>query len=363
MPVAFVPLELSISEKRSQGIAILMKEDLQRMNKENEDLAIEDRKLSDFLQIQHVQGKVLYFNLPGLKDFIIIQPTVMVNVLKAFVTDRIFWPKDHISILNTLTESGKINKDDLFILWSQEPFNGILPSDDHKEYMVKVLVHLDILVRPTTFRGDDYISNLYLVPCMVKSNIPDSCRNSIHKDTTISLTYILKDTYLPIALAYTLIGATTSIWPFKKDNQNRLCLYARAAIMNINDENELYLFVDSQHVEVHLHNKTSTSLISPDIASSVQECLTHALTKVLEFYYKSSDRCSRHFNAADHFTMKIGFPCNQGAVCTIPIPESDRQHGWTCQHRKNHQLKYPLYWIFDKVMKNSPYNLRFPYFS
>ena len=111
-PMAFVPLELSISEMRSNGIAIIMKEVLEQMNEANKDLALSGTDLQNFLKVQHTEGKILYFDLPGLERFIIIQPNAMVNVLKAFVTNQIFWPEDHISIWKILAESGKIKKDD-----------------------------------------------------------------------------------------------------------------------------------------------------------------------------------------------------------------------------------------------------------
>jgi hypothetical protein len=66
-----------------------------------------------------------------------------------------------------------------------------------------------------------------------------------------------------------------------------ICLYQQAAIFCIDKSNELHLQVKDGKVFVYLINTSTKYDILPDIAATVQECLTLTMTKVLEFYHKS----------------------------------------------------------------------------
>ncbi|CAG2190447.1 unnamed protein product [Mytilus edulis] len=90
MPMAWVPLELQISEMRTKGINLVTKETIQELNLSNPDFMLNEFRLDEFLKLQHSLGKIMYFDQPTLQDFVIIQPSAMVNILRSFVTDKIF---------------------------------------------------------------------------------------------------------------------------------------------------------------------------------------------------------------------------------------------------------------------------------
>jgi hypothetical protein len=98
---------------------------------------------------------------------IIVQPQSLVNILNSFISDELFWPKDEElrGILCTLSNTGKIAKQDLLKLWSQEKFHQHMPNDDFKEFIIQVLVRLDILVEPRHYRQEKESKvQSYLVP-------------------------------------------------------------------------------------------------------------------------------------------------------------------------------------------------------
>ena len=119
MPMAFVPLELQMSELRLHNMNIISKEELLTLNQRNEDLALTVEQIKYFLNDQHSLGKILYFDQHGLDNFIIVQPQLLVNILSSFITAKNFWPKDKEleCILCALTDTGKISKQDLLKLW------------------------------------------------------------------------------------------------------------------------------------------------------------------------------------------------------------------------------------------------------
>jgi hypothetical protein len=45
-----------------------------------------------------------------------------------------------------MINTGEIAKKDLLKLWSQKEFDQHMPNNDLKEFIIQVLVHLDILV-------------------------------------------------------------------------------------------------------------------------------------------------------------------------------------------------------------------------
>jgi hypothetical protein len=107
-------------------------------------------QIEHFLKAQHSLGKMLYFDQHGLEKFIIVQPQSLVNISRSFITDELFWPqgKSLRDILRAMINTGEIPQKDLLKLWSQKEFDQHMPNNELKEFIIQVLVHLDILVEP-----------------------------------------------------------------------------------------------------------------------------------------------------------------------------------------------------------------------
>lgn len=172
-PMQWVPLELEISNIRMKNVNMITKEDLCTVNALNDDLALSDTQLDDFLLVQHSLGKLIYYNIPRLNNFVIIHPPVLVNILRSFVTDAMFFPEEENlkSILQTLTEVGKIYKTDLLKLWDQ---NEYVQNDAVKEFVIELFVHLNILIIPETYKSNRSSAELFFVPCMIKTIKPSN---------------------------------------------------------------------------------------------------------------------------------------------------------------------------------------------
>ncbi|CAG2200449.1 unnamed protein product [Mytilus edulis] len=154
-PMAWVPLELQIDKMRSQNSNIITRNQLEYINRLNEDLALTDKQLEDFLQNQHKIGKVMYYKQPGLDGFVIIHTPALVNIMRSFITDEMFWPDNAElkEILQNLVLTGNIYKSNLWKLWRQESFNQYLPTDELKAFVTKLLIHLDILIQPKGYNS------------------------------------------------------------------------------------------------------------------------------------------------------------------------------------------------------------------
>jgi hypothetical protein len=162
----------------------------------------------------------------------------------------------------------------------------------------------------------------------------------------ICLSYNLLKSSIPAALSFKLIGAAINIWPLKETREG-VCLYHQAAILCIDKENELHISVKDNKIIIYLINKVATRFISPNIASTVQECLTLTMKNVLEFYHKSFGKSLSTSEVSNLFEIEVGEWCDTGA-CYISVPEEVKtMMEWTCKNKKIH--KFPLFWIFDKV--------------
>jgi hypothetical protein len=125
-----------------------------------------------------------------------------------------------------MINTGEIAKKDLLKLWSQEEFHQHMPNNEFKEFIIQVLVHLDILVEPNRYSQEQKsIVQSYLVPCIVKRKLPvtDLYYKSA-EDKMICLSYKLLKSSIPAALSFKLIGAAMNVWPLKGTPED-VCLY------------------------------------------------------------------------------------------------------------------------------------------
>ena len=352
MPMAWVPLDLQLSEMRSDNTTLISKEDLTALNKSNEDLALTDTQIEHFLKAQHSLGNILYFDQHGLEKFIIVKPQSLVNILRSFITDEHFWPDDESlrGILRTMINTGEIPHKGLLKLWSQKEFDQYMPNNIMKEFMMQVLVHLDILVEPKRYSQEKQsIVQSYLVPCIIKRRLPvTDVYYKSNEDKMICLSYKLLKSSIPAALSFKLIGAAMNVWPLKERPAEGVCLYHQAAIFCIDRANELHISVKDNKIIIYLINKATKRFIPPNIASTVQECLTLTMKNVLEFYHKSFGKSLSTSEVSNLFEIEVGEWCDTG-VCYISVPDVTAMLEWRCRNKKTHETKFPLFWIFDNV--------------
>ncbi|XP_063426192.1 uncharacterized protein LOC134709993 [Mytilus trossulus] len=348
-PMQWVPLELQISNMRMNNIIFITKDDLFNVNMLNGNLALTDNQLNDFLLTQHSLGKLVYYHLPGLDNFIIIQPPALVNILRSFVTDEKCYPDDpHIeSILQTLNETGKIYHRDLFKVWQQENFHQYMQDASVKEFVLKLLVHLNILIISKKLKQSP--NDMYLVPCMIKTIRPDFDNMKHKENKTICLEYSFTKNSIPNALAYKVIGAVMMAWPLKEENK-KTCLYHMAAILNVSENDELRIWSEDNRIKANLTNQRSLLNISPDVAASIQECLTKIIESSLLLYLNSLGKKIKPTAVSELYTLSLGVPCGK-SVCFKSIHDVKKADSWKCDRDKTHNTKYLLYWIFDKSQK------------
>ncbi|OPL21362.1 leucine-rich 2 repeat serine threonine-protein kinase, partial [Mytilus galloprovincialis] len=86
MPNACVPLELEIAELVAEGKQILSLAEVEELNAISQVSILSFNQLRDFLHFHHSLGKIVYFDTPQLRDYVIISPLLLVEVMRSFVT-------------------------------------------------------------------------------------------------------------------------------------------------------------------------------------------------------------------------------------------------------------------------------------
>ncbi|XP_052086079.1 uncharacterized protein LOC127723467 [Mytilus californianus] len=348
IPMAWVPLLLQLDDMRSKRATIIKTAQIEDINKGNNDLALTESQLTGLLKHQHRTGKILYFDDPGLNQFVIVQPTTLVNILRSFITDEMFWLEAHKCILKRLKRSGKLRKSDLLKIWSDEKYEKDLPSIEFKDFVIQLLVHLDIIIKPVRDNQSDLDFSFY-VPCMVTATDPhyfDEYIRNWNVEERICLAYKLALPVVPPALAFHFIGAAVNIWPVCEKGGKSLLFY-NSAVLYIDKHNELLIRVEGNTIILYLVNQR---VIPRDITASIQECLTSALYKIVFFYYNTFESCKKsNLDKSKLFSKQIGFVC-QDKLCVIDVEEAIKRSKWTCEYQKqkHHETRLPLSWIFDE---------------
>ncbi|XP_063442202.1 uncharacterized protein LOC134722511 [Mytilus trossulus] len=338
MPTKFVPLELQLAKKGEDKQKIVTIDELKRMNKQNEIMALDNDELKLFLKVNHALGKLIFFDEAGLRDKVIIDPVFLIDVLRSIVTEEQFWPQHLLRIFKTLKESGKLLKKELYEIWKQECFQMIL---EHKEYMVEMLVHLDIICRQKDYtNGSDY----FMIPCMISTKREDNLRMPF--DRSIHLAYTFKDEVVPPAVLYRFIATFITIWKLQVSQNSSLLLFTDSADVSIDEEHDMRFDIQRNKLIITLsHKKMKTSIVST-IASTAQECLTHAITQISKFYFSVTEDSDCPLDLP--FTTQVGIVCGTD-LCFLDHTLLSKDE-WICQdHNRKHETDIVSRWFADKV--------------
>ncbi|CAG2223446.1 unnamed protein product [Mytilus edulis] len=169
------------------------------------------------------------------------------------------------------------------------------------------------------------------------------------EEKTICLRYTLARHSIPTALAYKILGTAINAWPLKYEFQ-KPCLYHKASVLSVSEDNELRIWIEDNRVMVCMVNQNSLLSISPDIAASVQECLTRNIESSLLFHCKSFGRKITPTKVVDLYTIEAGMPCGSN-ICFIPSKDVLQIDSWKCDQGREHDTRYLRYWVFDKTQK------------
>ncbi|CAC5366264.1 unnamed protein product [Mytilus coruscus] len=363
MPLIWVPLENQLVDLKLKGTSILRMEEIQKLNRLNEDLMMDDENLIFFLRTQHALGKLIFFDKDELAEFVIIEPSVLVNALRSFVTDEIFFPqqdRECYNILKKLEREGMLKKVDLMKLWNQDEFQAIFQNQDYKDFLVKILLHLDVLVEPLLDNHDvSFSEEYYIVTNMVQSRFDnDYVETYLNRSRSICMSYVFKLNMAPSNVLFRVIAAAVGIFPLKEYRGQKM-IFEDIATFVFDEKNEFSIIKEGNKIIVYFTHANSTRKIQPSKVASVQEWLTTVIISIIEFYQLNS----RGVDALHKTNFGKPFELEYGAACQRPcfVNEEEIMRSkagmWKCRHDLLHEVDYLWYWDSKKFQENIEINV------
>ncbi|CAG2190455.1 unnamed protein product [Mytilus edulis] len=345
MPNAWVPLELEIAELVAAGKQILSLEEVEELNAISKVSVLDLEQLHEFLHFQHSLGKIVYFDTQQLREYVIINPLLMVEVMRSFVTDKLFWPKKRKmqEIFRRMSDSGIICREDMYNIWEQKDFRAILP---YKEFIFNILIYLDILAeqrRYDTATGSRLPVENFFVPCMVtERNTTSFMDKECTPERAICLAFVFKGTVIPPALPNRLISACLSMWTLKQ-YEGRKLLFSGFIVVSFDKAHDIVVCVEGNNILLYIVHKTSAGLIVPDIATGVKECLVTTMERISDFYQSTI-----HEECSQQLPFHIEYSCSK-LKCFISEEEALQTNEWVCdEHNLTHRAGNTSVWNQDK---------------
>ncbi|XP_063406325.1 uncharacterized protein LOC134690278 [Mytilus trossulus] len=346
MPNACVPLELEIAELVAEGKQILSLKDVEELNVISKVSVLSPDQLKDFLQFHHSLGKIVYFDTPQLKDSVIINPLLIVEVMRSFVTDIGFWPTEEQlqKTFEQMSVNGIIRRGDLYLIWEQKDFKAILPF---KEFIFDLLIHLDILAeqrRYDTTTGSRLPIDKFFVPCMVtERNTTSFMDKECTPERAICLAFLFKGTMIPPALPNRLISACLSMWTLKQ-YEGRKLLFSGFIGLSFDKSHDIVVCVEGNKILLYIIHRTSSGLMVPDIATGVKECLVTTMERISDFYQSTV-----HAKHSQKSPFHIEYSCSK-MQCFIRGDEALQTNKWVCdEHKLTHKTGHWLVWNQDQT--------------
>ncbi|XP_063437419.1 uncharacterized protein LOC134718688 isoform X2 [Mytilus trossulus] len=356
MPTAWVPLELQIAEQVELGKNIISIQQLHELNSKNESMVLSEKQLNTFLKVQHSRGKLLFFDEINLRDYIIINPVFLIEVLRSIITDKQFWPKEEtlVKIFRSLQDTGRIERIDLIVLWNQEAFKHIVP---YKDFMINILVYLDILVPPQNptqdenlAAGDEYH---FFVPCMIRKHDNTNYMTSrCSSKNSIIMAYRFVEEVIPPALIYRFLASMVTMWEIKTYKGSNMA-FSNLVVVEVDENHDVAVHVKGRRIVLLIHTEDVAHIV-PTLASSVQECLTAAVHRISEFYSLLSEDGDQNAKYSTPFEIDFGVICEglfRKSVCFFPhrdMPTTGRRT-WVCPHGTSHDVQNLSMWFAEKV--------------
>ena len=274
IPVQYKALQEKITGIRKDGKRIIPYTLLEATNATLESpLSAEELEL--FVNFQHNCGSLLYFNDIRLRNFVILDPKIVIDATKCVVTSKMFtietWDEEK---WDNMVSTGKIDESYILEIWKKTSKDVLF---DYREYLLLVLQRLDIIAKPKIYNnGDDISVGFYYVPCMLQAKVLDTEIKAKDEDITISFKF--RD-LLPPAVVHKVFAACIGLWQVVTN-----CLYDGWAVFRSGPNHLLLLKRESSSIVVSIHHRQNAAKIDINRARSIKHFLVQTIQRIVSMY-------------------------------------------------------------------------------
>ncbi|CAC5383605.1 unnamed protein product [Mytilus coruscus] len=368
LPKCFIPLELEFDSLLKRNIPLIAMEHMKTINKLHPVRSLTEDELQVFLKFQHAVGRILYFEEAHLNQHIILAPTHLIDAFKSIVTDRSFCEGDRLrqESWDLMSQKGVIGKKSIEEIWK----NKYKKFHEHKEYLLGVMTHLDILVEPKRYDTSHkrIPAEFYYITSMVRTKNTTGYLDSPNfAQKNISIAFSSSSSMIPPALSFRFVSYCLSLFAVKTYGQeNDEMLFHMSAVFTIDPSLDMCVSCDDDIIVVRLVHSTNRALIMRDLASSIKECLAVALEKISQLYVKTSSTGSVTDKASFNLSLCCSSPVDPCLLSMFKFEEQDDT--WICpKHDIEHTKDVLSSWALQKeqiqcgvACPEIHYSLKFP---
>ena len=302
-PSKWLPLDREIQCVKDNGLKILSMKQIKEINSELEVNVSDDTELLLFLRFLHETGKILFFNEPLLKDYIVLDPVWLIDALKVLIT------ADQFAIRSTnqaekwksFCETGAIRHSTIVAIFKENVEN--LDFFLNHRLVIRLMEKFLFIVSPINitegsevscgatanarFEETEYASANkdieYIVPSMVQKETNAKSITSVEGlSSTTVFCMVAKSNFLPPAVFHKFLAMCISNWQIVEKN-GRKEIFRGICRFNLDNTKHHKLTVFAVGYAIHARITSYVDELGPllDVCKSVLEFLIHSLRIVL----------------------------------------------------------------------------------
>ncbi|XP_052249565.1 uncharacterized protein LOC127857188 [Dreissena polymorpha] len=250
-PVRWIHMEQTLDKMRAQKLQIVKMKDVEEENlKKVHPLGREELTL--FLELQHKQGNIIFFNSGKLKDFVVLAPQWIIEAFKCFIPHN---QKIKATVLKDWEEYKKhaILKPNVLseVMKNSPPY-----IHEYEDAVIRYMEYLNVIAQPLPNadaingipnqheRVRDETSGLYdynpkmlnchIVPCLLsRAPPPIDSFTSPDKPRTPVLAFVFCGKFMPPSFFHRLVAVCIRAWPISQE-RDQYCLFNGLAIFDLN---------------------------------------------------------------------------------------------------------------------------------
>ncbi|KAH3780726.1 hypothetical protein DPMN_158547 [Dreissena polymorpha] len=232
-PVRWIHMEQTLDKMRDEKRQIVKMKDVVKEDLENIH-PLGKEELTSFLELQHKQGNIIFFNSGDLKDFVVLAPQWIIEAFKCFIPHN---QKIEATVLKNWEEYKK------YAILEPNVLDEIMKNSptyihEYQSAVINYMEYLNIIAKPLT--SEEGITGIpldfYIVPCLLNRAPPPlhDFTSPPDKPQTPVLAFVFCGKFLPPALFHRLVAVCIRAWPVSQE-RDQYCLFNGLAIFTLNE--------------------------------------------------------------------------------------------------------------------------------
>ena len=249
------------------------------------DVPLNAEELHLFTMFLHHTGYSLRFLKASLKDLIMLDPKLIIDAMRCFVTVAQFalkfWKKNEWKIMRS---SGRVEESYIVKLWKEKSETTFY---DHRGYLLQVMWELDLLCLPKVYDkgGFEIQQTAFFVPCMVKDSHPFNLSTlaRISSGEALQMRFEFAD-ILPPAIYNRLVCTSLSLWQVHEGQ-----LYDGYTALQSGSRHLFVIQRESQAITVSFLHSNGPSNVDINLCRAVRLYFHQTIQRILSTYQIASD--------------------------------------------------------------------------